>query len=128
MNLRKVMQWDAWATGVSTLLTIVAAPLLGSWLDVSMWIPLGVGVALVPWTAFLADTARRVPLVRWQVAAIATGNLAWVAAAVVLVFGFPDALSTTGRWMVGVFSLAVLDFGLAQMVGLRNPVGETQTA
>ena len=29
LDLRRVMQWDAWATGVSTLLTIGAAPLLG---------------------------------------------------------------------------------------------------
>ncbi|MDJ0953304.1 MAG: hypothetical protein QNJ81_06465 [Acidimicrobiia bacterium] len=118
MKLDTVMVRDAWATGTSTVLTIAAAPLLGGWLGVSGWIVAAVGLALVPWTVFLAMTARQDPLIKWRTAVIAAGNLAWVVAAAVLVIGYPGAMSTTGRWLLGLFSLVVLGFGLLQTIGL----------
>ncbi len=120
MNLRKIMQWDMWASGVSTMLTVVTAPLLGELLEVSAWIPFGVGLALIPWVAFLTYTVKTTPLRRSRVTTVAVGNLAWVLVAAIIVFGFPTALSTVGRWILGVFSLAVLDFGIAQVIGLRQ--------
>ncbi len=120
MNLNRIMVWDVWATGVSTLLTIIGAPVIGDWLGISAWIPFGIGLALVPWTGFLAYTARQRPLVKWQTLVIAVGNLSWAVVAGIIVFGYPDALTPTGRWLLGLFSLVVLDFGVLQAIGLRR--------
>ncbi len=120
MKLDSILVWDAWATGTSTVLTIVAAPLLAGWLDISGWIVLGVGLALVPWTGFLAFTARQDPLVKWQTAVITVGNLAWVFIAAIIIFGYPEAVSMAGRWLLGLFSLVVLGFGAVQAIGLSR--------
>ena len=120
MQLERVMKWDVWATGTSTAFTIAAAPMLGGWLGVSGWLVLTVGLALVPWTGFLAYTARQDPPVKWQTAVIAVGNLAWVVVSAIIIFGYRDAVSGSGRWLLGLFSLVVLGFGSLQVIGLRR--------
>lgn len=120
MELRKVLQWDIWGSGMSVLVSILGAVVLGGWLELSAWVPFGVGVGLIPWVAFLAYAARQHPLRRWQVAIIAFGNLAWVLTAVVILIGFPDALSVAGSWIVGLFSAGVLALGTMQAMGLRR--------
>ena len=120
MDLRNVLQSDMVGSGISVVVAILGAFVLGDWLGVSPWIPFGVGVALIPWVAFLAFTTRQSPPRRWQVGIVAGGNLAWAVAAGVILIGFPDALSGSGRWIVGVFSAAVLAFGVAQAFGLKD--------
>ena len=122
-NLHRVLWADATGSAISVVFTIAGAGLVGRWLDVSPWIPAAVGIALIPWVMLLVHTVRRVPLRTIAVAIIAAGNLAWVVGAAVLIFGFPDALSTGGKWIVGLFSLAVLDLGLLQLAGLKALTG-----
>lgn len=127
-NLRKVLWADVVGSGTSVVFSIAAAGLIAGWLDVSAWIPLAVGVLLVPWVWFLHRTVRREPLRTSEVAIIVVGNIGWALAAAVLIFGFPDLLSASGRWIVGLFSLAVLDFGLAQWVGLQRLRSDQKSA
>ena len=125
LTLRKVLRWDAVASGASVVLTVAGAGWLGDRLGVATWVPLAVGVGLVPWVAFLVHVGRQAQLHRGSVAVIAAGNLIWVVAAAVLIFGYPESLTITGKWIVGLFSLVVLDFGLAQLAGVRNLAAET---
>lgn len=118
--LRKVLWADVLGSGASVIFTIVGASLIAGWLDVSAWIPLAVGLVLIPWVWFLVRTVRRDRLRAGEVAVIVAGNIGWAVLAAMLIFGFPNALSPAGRWIVGLFSLAVLDYGVLQLVGLRR--------
>jgi hypothetical protein len=118
--LRKVLWADAIGSGAALVFTIVGAGLLGRWLDISAWIPLTVGLVLIPWVYLLVRTVRRDQLRAGEVALIVAGNLGWVIAAAILIIGFPNALSTTGNWVVGIFSAVVLELGVAEWMGLRD--------
>lgn len=119
-TLRKILWADVFGSGASVLFSIAAAGLVADWLEVWVWIPLAVGITLVPWVWFLYRTVRHDPLQTGTIAVIAAGNVGWAVAAAILILGFPAALSTAGAWIVGVFSLAVLDFGIAQWIGLSS--------
>jgi hypothetical protein len=119
-TLRKALWSDVIGSSATIAFTIIGAALIGGWLEVSTWAVLGVGVALIPWVGILLRTVRRDQLRAADVAAIVVGNLVWVGATAVLIFGFPDALSTAGKWIVGIFALVVLDLTLAEWMGLRR--------
>lgn len=127
-NLRKVLWVDVFGSGVSVVFTLIGAALIAKWLDVSVWIPVAVGVVLIPWVALLTRTVRREQLRAGEVALVVAGNIGWAIAAAILVFGFPDALSTTGKWIVGLFSLGVLDLGVLEWLGLRALHGRIEPA
>ncbi len=118
--LRRVLWADVIVSSMSVVFTIVAAGLLGDWLEVPAWIPLVVGVALIPWVWFLHRTATSEPLRPGDVDTVVVGNLGWAIAAAILIAGFPNAMSTTGKWLVGIVSLGVLDLGVLQWLGLRR--------
>jgi hypothetical protein len=118
--LRKVLLADVIGSGASVVFTIAGAGAIAGWLDVSVWIPLVVGLVLIPWVWLLVRTVRRDRLRVGEVAAIVIGNIVWAVIAVVLIFGFPDALSSGGRWIVGLFSLAVLGYGVLELMGLSR--------
>jgi hypothetical protein len=105
---------------MSVVLTIVGAGLIAGWLDVSVWIPLAVGVVLIPWVLFLLHTVRQSRLRSADLVVIVAGNIGWALLAALVIFGFPDALSSSGKWIVGIFSLGVLDLGILELVGLRS--------
>ncbi|MEA2002160.1 MAG: hypothetical protein U9N84_09810 [Actinomycetota bacterium] len=119
-TLRKVLWVDVIGSSATIAFTIFGAALLGGWLGVSAWAPLAVGLVLIPWVALLLRTVRRDQLRAVDVAAIVAGNLLWVGTTAVLLLGFPDALSTAGKWIVGIFAIAVLDLSLAEWMGLRG--------
>jgi hypothetical protein len=127
-TLRKVLWADVVGSGTSVVFSIAGAGLIADWIGAAAWIPLAVGVLLIPWVWFLYRTVRRNPLRPTEVAIVVAGNVGWAVAAAVLILGFPDALSTGGKWIVGIFSLAVLDFGLAQWVGLRRLHSDLRSA
>jgi hypothetical protein len=119
-ELRKVLWVDAIGSGVSTAFCIVGAGALAGWLGVSAWVPFGVGVALIPWVLHLVRTVRRDPLRPADITVIVAGNIGWAVVAAILIFGFPSAMTSTGSWLVGVFSLGVLALGVVQWIGLRS--------
>ena len=47
-TLRRVLWADVYGSAMSMVFTIVGAGLIAGWLDVSVWIPLAVGVVLIP--------------------------------------------------------------------------------
>lgn len=118
--LRKVLWADVYGSGASVVFTIIGAGLIGRWLGVSAWIPFGVGIILIPWVALLLQTVKREELRRVELAVVVVGNIGWAIAAAIVIWGFPDALSVGGKWILGLFSLAVLDYGILELVGLRK--------
>lgn len=126
--LRKVLWADTVGSGLSTVITIVGAGVLADLLGVSAWVPFGVGLVLIPWVLHLLRTVRQEPLRSADVGIIVAGNVGWAVAAAVLILGFPTALTTTGNWLVGVFSLGVLALGVLQWIGLRGLVSTAATA
>lgn len=118
--LRKALWTDMWGSVAAMAITIFGAGLVGGWLGVPTGVVLAVGITLIPWVVFLAVTSRRTPLSRPSVGVVIAGNLAWGIAAAIVLIGFPDALSIAGKWIVAIFSLAVVDIGVAEWVGLRR--------
>jgi hypothetical protein len=51
---------------------------------------------------------------------VVAADAAWVLAAVVVIVGFPDAMTAAGLWALGIVTLAVADFAIFQMIGLRR--------
>ncbi len=126
-TLRKVLWVDVIGSSATIAFTIIGAVLLSGWLEVSAWAPFVVGVVLIPWVGLLLRTVRRDQLRSADLAAIVAGNLLWVGATAVLILGFPDALSAAGKWIVGIFALAVLDLSFAEWMGLRGLAHRSDT-
>jgi hypothetical protein len=122
MNLRNVLVFDKWLSSASAVLALGGAPLLGSWLGVSAWIPFGIGIALVPWVWNLFDATRQPRLRRKQVRGVAIGNIGWTVASALLLILFPDVVSSLGRWLIAGMAVATLYLGLAQYWGSRRIV------
>ena len=119
-TLRSVLRIDLIGSALSALVAIAGARLLGGWLGVSPWVLVTLGIVLIPWVYLLYRTERRSRLRTGELAVIVVGNVGWAVAAAILIFGYPDALTTAGKWLVGVFSLAVLDLGVAEWLGIRR--------
>jgi hypothetical protein len=77
-------------------------------------------VVLIPWVYTLWQTSRRTPLPTTEVGLVVAGNIGWAVIAAIVLIGYADALSTSGKWIFGLFSLAVLDLGIAEWLGWRD--------
>lgn len=119
-KLRTVLRFDMWASATTVGFTIVGASLLAGWLGVSTWVPFAVGMVLIPWVYTLWLTVSRRPLRSAEVGMVVVGNIGWAVIAAIVLVGYPAALSTSGKWIFGLFSLAVLDLGIAEWFGWRN--------
>lgn len=118
--LRFALSADAAATGAMALLMLV----FGSTLERALAIPASllfyVGLALVPWAAFVGFVALRPVVARAVVWTIVGCNVIWIAESLLaLVLGWisPNALGTA--FVVGQ-ALAVGAFVELQYVGLRR--------
>ena len=96
-----------------------AAP-LGDWIGVPTAALLVVGVGLVPWGAMLWFFSRRDVVRKSEAWAALSGDELWVVATLILILGFPSALSSAGIRVVGVVGLVVAAFAIADIVGIRR--------
>lgn len=99
-------------------LLLGAAPPLAPWLGVPVWLTRGLGSGLVVFAIAMTLVARhpRQVLVRQVIEA----DAAWVAGALAVILGFSNAMTTAGLWALGIATLAVADFAVFQMIGLRR--------
>ncbi|MEM7274619.1 MAG: hypothetical protein AAF547_16150 [Actinomycetota bacterium] len=117
--LRRVLLANAGFSTVTGFVALVAAEPLGEWLGVDqIWLIRLVGAALIGFAAFVAWTSTTDgELLRRSSALISTGDLVWVAATpVVIALGW---LSTDGALTMSVVALAVLAFGIGQLLTRR---------
>jgi len=117
-TLRPALRTDLVGSAISALVVIAAAGPLSDGIGVPTSILIALGIVLIPWVGFLYLTTRRATLRAAEVTVVVVGNLAWAVAAPVIILGFPTALSTGGKWVVGLFSLAVLAIGFVELRGL----------
>jgi hypothetical protein len=120
-RLLNALRLNAWFSAISALLLLAAAP----WVAAQLGLPgplnvYVVGVFLVVFSLQLANIVRTGTIRNWEVAAIITGDLAWVVGSVVLVALFYPAITLTGLVLVDVIAIAVLFFAIQQIRGLRE--------
>jgi len=84
------------------------------------WLLIVIGVGLLGFAALIGLNARRPQINRAEAWLTVASDAAWVLGSVIVVFGFPDLLSTGGKWLVGLIAVAVGDFALFQYLGLRR--------
>ncbi len=118
--LAAVMSHNAIFSALSGLTLAAGLWGLDSWLSVEGWMLALIGVGLVAFAGvqlwILSDAGRLHLGARFMLAA----DLAWIVAAVVLIVGFPDALSNVGDVTLGVVTVVVLVFAIGGAVGLRR--------
>jgi hypothetical protein len=119
ISLHNILFANAAFSLISAVALIVASRLSAEFLGTADWIPLVVGGALLGWAAFVFLNARREKPNRRDTWLTIAGDLAWVvgAGAIILI---PDSLSAGGKWVLGIVSLAVLDFAVLQWLALRR--------
>lgn len=105
------------SAGSGLALAVFSVP-LSDWLGIPAWIAVAVGVGLVGFSVIVYSIARnpKATVVKQVIAS----DVAWVVGAVVLLVAFPDAMTTEGRWALGIVSLVVADFAVMQWLGLRR--------
>jgi hypothetical protein len=121
--LRRVLWADAWGSGALMLVLIVGAGAVGRFAGIPFGVPLGIGLGvIVPWVTLVALVARRFsPPVRGATAIIA-GNLGGVAAVVVVLIEFPDALLSRAEWVLAFIGVGMLVLAVLEWIGLRRAI------
>jgi uncharacterized protein YndB with AHSA1/START domain len=99
--------------------------LAGGWtldgpLGVPTWILAGVGAALVAFSGTLLWLLATPRHLRKGARLVVAADLAWVAAAGVILILTPSVLSPVGRWVLADLSAVVAAIAVAQAVGLRR--------
>ncbi|MDX1404794.1 MAG: hypothetical protein R3192_09660 [Woeseiaceae bacterium] len=79
----------------------------------------GVAVFLLIFAAQLANIRRTGVIRDWEIVGIIAGDLAWVAASVVLAVMYRTSISAIGLLLIDSVALVVLAFALMQMRGLH---------
>ena len=107
----------AFSTACALVLTLAAWRLDGV-LGVSPWLLLVLGVALAGFGVFVAITSAR----RWMPGAwaVLAADVTWVVTAAVVVVGFNELLTTAGVWALVAVTIVVLDFAVAEALGIRR--------
>ena len=107
----------ATSAAIGAALAIGAIP-ISDWLGIPTPVSLALGIGLVAFGALVLKVARDAR--RQLVLEVIAADLAWVVGAGVVIFGFPDSMSTAGRWSLGVVTVAVAVFATLQATGLRR--------
>ena len=116
--LRRALTGNAVFSLGSALVAVVLAGPLSDAFDIPAAVLVVLGIALVPWALLGWYTSRT--LDRRFVVAIIGGDILWVIGTVVLLAGFPDAMSGAGRTSAAVVGLIVAGFAVTQTIGLRR--------
>jgi hypothetical protein len=108
-------------SSISAVLMIAAADWVTRQLGLTGPLPVHVtGSGLLLFSAQLWAIVRSERIRAWEIKGIIAGDLAWVAASVVLVALYHDVLTRLGLLLVDVVTLAVLAFAVLQILGLRR--------
>lgn len=119
--LRRTLAANAIFSGLSGAAMIVLSGPFDRFMGLGLsWLFIVIGVGLLGFAGLIGLNLRRSQLNRAEAWLTVASDVAWVAASAVIVFGYPDLLSTGGKWLVGVVAVAVADFALFQYLGLRR--------
>ncbi len=119
--LRRTLAVNAAFSGLSGATMIVLFGPLDRFMGLGLsWLLIVIGVGLLGFAALIGLNLRRPQLNRAEAWLTVASDVAWVAGSAIVVFGFPDLLSTGGKWLVAIEAVAVADFALFQVLGLRR--------
>ena len=117
--LRRSLQLDGVASGLTGLLLLLAAGPVSALIGVTMpGVARAVGAGLVVFAAALLWNARRATIARGEAVATVLLNIAWVVGSAALIVLGP--LTPLGVVAVAAVALAVLAFTLLEILGLRR--------
>ncbi len=119
--LRRTLAANATFSALSGAAMIALAGPLDRFMGLGQsWLLIVIGVGLLGFAALIGLNARRPQMNRAEASLTVASDAAWVLGSVIVVFGFPDLLSTGGKLLVAVGAVAVADFALFQYLGLRR--------
>lgn len=115
---RRALRANAAFSAVSGAVCVVGAGPLGRFLTVDAWLTVAVGLGLLGYAAVLVRAVRSVRAV--DLFAFAAMDGGWVLGTIVLLVGFPSAVSGGGRALLAGLAVVVGGFEVVQAVaGLR---------
>ena len=97
---------------------VVGSVPLAEWSGTVRWVLVVVGVGLLPFAGFVRSVSQTPS--EGLVKMIIAGDVLWVLAALVILVGFPEAMTTPGKWALGLVSLAVAEFAFFQWRGMKG--------
>ncbi len=100
-------------------MSIFSGP-LADWLGAPRAVLIVVGIGLIPWGATLLAFSSRSELRRADAWTAILGDDAWVLGTLILVLGFPTALSSAGNAVAVAVALVVAAFAVLQYLGMRR--------
>jgi hypothetical protein len=120
--LSSVLKANYLFSTITGLGLVAASGPLEEWSGVARWILVAVGVGLVPFALFVKAVSRSLDsrLVRLVIA----GDVGWVVGAAIVLVGYPDTMTSAGKWTLGLVSVVVADFALFQWFGLKKAAAE----
>jgi hypothetical protein len=117
--LRQCLQGNAWFSGLSGTLLLVAARLIVDFLGIeASWIIRTLGLGLILYAFWLFVAARRSSLDRREVLATIGLDAAWVLGSAVLLIALPIPMTLQGKWAIGIVADIVAMFAALQAYGL----------
>ena len=107
-------------SGLCGLVFVVAGQRLGPLFGLSPAVLWVVGAGLVAFAVHLAYVARQEVISRGAALYFLVCDVAWVAASVVVLLGFPGLMTGIGRLVFAVIADAVAIMAVAEFVGYRR--------
>lgn len=117
-TLTRTLAANAAFSAATGLAMLVAADPFARWLGIPFWLTVAVGAGLLPFAIVVGRVALR-PRPR-AVKSVIVADAAWVVGAAAIIIGFPQSMSSAGLWALGLVTIAVADFALLQLIGLRR--------
>lgn len=116
--LTNSLRANALFSAASGITLVGASERLADVFGVPGWSVLAVGAALIPFAGVVwwVSTSPRPRYVQLIIAA----DTAWVLAAIVLIAGFPQTMTTIGLWALALATLIVADLAIVQGIGLHR--------
>ena len=118
--IRRSLQLDAAATGVTALLALAAAGPLSTRFGLSETLLQVVGIGLLPFVCFVAWSATRPQVPVGAIRLVVAANIVWVIASIWLLLSGWVAPTTFGVVFVVAQATIVAVFAELQVIGLRK--------
>lgn len=108
----------AFCNVVGLVFTLVGA-FMSDWLGVAGWIATAFGILVLLWSFVVTLFANRRVSRRSEVDLVLKVNVAWVIAAIAVI-AIPGTMSTNGRILLGIGTVFVAGFAVAQLFARRS--------
>ena len=119
--LLRVLTLNAVFSGFSALLMFIAGGWLAQQFGLNSPIPIyAIAGFLAVFALQLANIVRTKKIRSWEIKAIISGDLAWVAGSVAIIILYYQSITAAGLMLVDIVAVAVLFFAVMQIRGLKQ--------